>query len=40
MTDAQRATKDAQNRDENRWVYHPVIDGCIPQTHPDPPPLH
>src|SRR5450759_4498087 len=36
MTGAQRATKDAQKRDENRWVYHPAIDGCIPRTRPDP----
>ena len=30
----------AQNRDENRWVYHPVIDGCLPVAVDEPPPLH
>jgi hypothetical protein len=38
MTPAQQATRDAQKRDENRWVYHPAIDGCIPHTVPDPNP--
>jgi hypothetical protein len=28
MTPSQGATWDAQQRDENRWVYHPAIDGC------------
>ena len=40
MTPDQRATWDAQNRDENRWVYHPAIDGCVPQRSDDPVPLH
>jgi hypothetical protein len=39
MTPDQRATSDAQNRDENRWVYHPAIDGCVPQPSHDPAPL-
>jgi hypothetical protein len=29
MTPGQQQTYDAQNRDENRWVYHPFIDGCV-----------
>jgi hypothetical protein len=38
MTPAQTQTRDAQARDENRWVYHPTIDGCIPQGDPNPRP--
>jgi hypothetical protein len=30
MNARQQETWDAQQRDENRWVYHPVIDGCVP----------
>ena len=40
MTPAQRATYDAQQQDENRWVYHPAIDGCAPQPASDPLPPH
>ena len=39
MTPPQRATYDAQQRDENRWVYHPSIDGCVPAPS-DPNHLH
>jgi hypothetical protein len=38
MTPAQQETKNAQERDENRWVYHPAVDGCVPQPEPDPDP--
>jgi hypothetical protein len=38
MTPAQHDTKDGQERDENRWVYHPAIDGCIPPQPPAPDP--
>lgn len=34
LTPAQNATRDAQARPENRWTYHPAIDGCAPD------PLH
>lgn len=40
MTPDQRATWDAQNRDENRWVYHPAIDGCMPSPSDDTVPIH
>lgn len=40
MTPGQQQTYDAQSRDENRWVYHPVIDGCLPVAVDEPPPLH
>ena len=40
MTLAQSATHGAQQRDENRWVYHPAIDGCVPQPSGDPDLLH
>ena len=38
MTPAQQKTKNAQERDENRWVYHPAIDGCVPPPDPNPDP--
>jgi len=40
MTPSQGATWDAQQRDENRWVYHPAIDGCLPNRPPELDPLH
>jgi hypothetical protein len=40
MTPDQRDTWDAQNRDENRWVYHPAIDGCARSPGRDADPLH
>ena len=40
MTPGQQQTYDAQNRDENRWVYHPFIDGCEPAPIDQPSPLH
>lgn len=40
FTKPQRDTYDAQQRDENRWVYHPAIDGCVPPPPPDADPLH
>ncbi|HYN19623.1 MAG TPA: hypothetical protein VE078_01585, partial [Thermoanaerobaculia bacterium] len=40
MTPSQQHTWKAQQRDENRWVYHPAIDGCLPESAPPPPPLH
>lgn len=36
-------TVDNQTRPENKWVIHPVIDGCIPSDRPEPgrfPDLH
>jgi hypothetical protein len=36
FTHDQRATYDAQQKEENRWVYHPVIDGCEPAPLGDP----
>ena len=35
LTPPQQATRDAQGRPENRWTYHPTIDGCDPG-RPDP----
>ena len=38
LTPAQQATRDAQSRPENRWTYHPAIDGCATAPggpHPD-----
>lgn len=41
MTGAQQATRDAQQRPENRWVYHPMLDGCVRQVPSEPNPgLH
>ena len=40
MTPAQRGTHGAQQRDENRWVYHPAIDGCVPPPPRDADLLH
>ena len=40
MTPEQRDTWEGQGRDENRWAYHPVIDGCAPRPRQDPDPLH
>jgi hypothetical protein len=40
FTHDQRTTYEAQQKDENRWVYHPVIDGCEPAPSTDPDPLH
>ena len=37
MTPAQQATHDAQARPENRWTYHPAIDGCVPAADDLPP---
>lgn len=37
LTPAQAATLNAQARDENRWVYHPAIDGCVPSRGPNIP---
>ncbi|HVR97473.1 MAG TPA: hypothetical protein VMW27_12720 [Thermoanaerobaculia bacterium] len=34
MNARQKETWDAQQRDENRWVYHPAIDGCVPAALP------
>ena len=30
MTGKQAETWEAQQRDENRWTWHPAIDGCVP----------
>jgi hypothetical protein len=38
MTPAQEQVYDAQLRPENRWVFHPLIDGCSPE--PEPPVIH
>ena len=38
MTPAQEQIYDAQLRPENRWVFHPLIDGCSPE--PQPPVIH
>jgi hypothetical protein len=38
LTPAQANTYNAQARDENRWVYHPAIDGCVPSAGTDSPP--
>lgn len=40
LTPAQTQTRDAQARPENRWVYHPAIDGCTPQQDPPTTGLH
>ncbi len=40
FTKPQQNTYDAQQRDENRWVFHPAIDGCTPQSPPDSDLLH
>jgi hypothetical protein len=40
FTKPQRDTYDAQQRDENRWVYHPAIDGCVPLPPRDSDLLH
>lgn len=32
MTDKQAETWEAQQRDENRWTLHPLVDGCVPST--------
>jgi len=37
LTPAQQATRDAQARPENRWTYHPAIDGCVPVPSDQPP---
>ena len=34
MTPAQEAVYDARLRPENRWVLHPLVDGCAPQEEP------
>lgn len=40
MTGDQQQTYDGQRHDENRWVYHPAIDGCVRLPHDDlPPPI-
>jgi hypothetical protein len=36
MTPSQQATWNLQQQSENRWVYHPAIDGCVPQSPTDP----
>jgi hypothetical protein len=36
-SDAQQQTWDAQLRPENRWYFHPLVDGCRPADEPEPP---
>lgn len=38
MTPAQEQVYDAQLQPENRWHFHPLVDGCAPKpTEPEPP---
>jgi hypothetical protein len=34
MTPSQQQTWDAQQRPENQWQLHPLVDGCQPPEHP------
>jgi hypothetical protein len=38
LTPDQQTVRDAQLRPENRWIFHPAIDGCQPSDTPPPPP--
>lgn len=35
----QQATWDTQTRSENRWFFHPLVDGCEPESDPNQPPV-
>jgi hypothetical protein len=39
LTPGQQENADNQNKPEHGWVFHPAIDGCLPEPEPEPDPI-